>query len=87
MTDHLFLVPALGGYWVVAKPAGFEWGPGERDGARFAILRAEEPPASEPDLRLRRKALAAVSVPVEGNVFAAGQLRDCAGEEQFPEEG
>lgn len=84
MTDWLFEHPARGGYFVIAKPAGFAWGPGERDAALFAVVRAAEPPADEQQLRERRLALAAALAPLEGNVFAGAQFRPCAESEWLP---
>lgn len=81
MTDHLFETPPRGGYFVIAKPAGFEWGPGELDPDVFVIVRAESLPAPEADLRARLQALAAVSGPLGGNGYSAGEFRNCPPEE------
>ena len=42
MTDYLFETPSRGGFFVLSKPTGHAWGPGELDPERFAIVRQSD---------------------------------------------
>lgn len=70
--DYLFEAPARGGYFVIAKAAGFPWGPGELDGRVFRLVRTRKLLADAAALKRRHVALAEPLQAVGGNLY-----RDC----------